>query len=128
MFPAASDELQQGFVRVINHSDEAGEIHVTAIDDTGRRIEGAVLAIDANETVHFNSSDLEQGNAEKGLSGGTGSGSGNWRLELAAEMDIEVLSYVRTPDGFLTLCTMSWSRGAMGIGWCLSTPAAIPHR
>ena len=55
LFPAASNAHREGFVRVINRAEEAGEIQVAAIDDAGMRIEGAVLAIGPNETRHFNS-------------------------------------------------------------------------
>ena len=60
------------------------------------------LAIDAGETVHINSNDLERGNAEKEIEGATSSGEGNWRLELSSTLELEVLSYIRTEDGFLT--------------------------
>ena len=52
--------------------------------------------------MHFNSKDLEDGNAGKGLTGSAGPGQGDWRLELTSELDIEALSYIRTTDGFLT--------------------------
>ena len=101
--PAASDPPgRQGFVRVINHSDEAGEVRIDAVDDEGGSYGPVVLTVDAGAVVHFNSDDLEDGNAEKGLSDGVGPGEGDWRLELSSELDIEVLSYVRTTDGFLT--------------------------
>ena len=57
--------------------------------------------MDANETVNFSSGQLEQGNAAKGLSGGIGDGTGNWRLDLDTPLDIEPLAYVRTGDGSL---------------------------
>ena len=56
----------------------------------------------AGETMHFNSHDLEAGNPAKGLSGGVGVGEGDWRLELTSTLDLQVLSYIRTADGFLT--------------------------
>ena len=104
LFPAASDPLgRQGFVRVINHSDTAGEVSIDAVDDTGGTYPTSTLALAANQTVHFNSDDLELGNDGKGLSGGTGAGAGDWRLVLASDLDIEVLAYIRTThDGFLT--------------------------
>ena len=103
LFPAASDTLgRQGFARVINHSDEEGTVHIHAYDDSGTPYGPLSLTIEAGETVHFNSDDLEQGNPDKGLEGATGEGKGQWRLELASALDIEVLSYVRTEDGFLT--------------------------
>ncbi|MCY3624067.1 MAG: metallophosphoesterase [Gammaproteobacteria bacterium] len=104
MFPAASDALgRQGFVRVINHSAEAGEVSIDAFDDTDRDYPTSTLTLAANETKHFNSNDLEAGNEDKGLAGGTGAGEGDWRLLLSSELDIEVLAYIRTTtDGFLT--------------------------
>ena len=89
-------------MRVINRSDESGRVTIVATDDGGRRFEAISLSIDANETVHFNSGDLETGNEKKGLSDGTGSGDGDWRLEMTSDLNIEVLAYVRTEDGFLT--------------------------
>ena len=102
LFPPASEPLREGFVRVINHSAEAGEVTIEPMDDTGRRFDPVTLSIDARATVHFNSGDLEAGNTDKGLSGRTGSGQGDWRLQLSSERDIEVLSYIRTVDGFVT--------------------------
>ena len=101
-FPSASDDFRSGFARVINHSVEAGEVSIDAIDDEGESYGPVVLSIDVGETVHLNSGDVENGNAEKDLSGATGSGEGDWRLQLASDLDIEVLSYIRTGDGFLT--------------------------
>ena len=103
LVPSASDpQRRQGFVRVINHSDEGGEVSIVAIDDAGVRYAPVVLALDAGQTTHFNSADLEAGNAHKGLESGIGPGEGNWRLELESALDIEVLSYIRTGDGFVT--------------------------
>ena len=103
LFPAAGDASgRQGFVRVINHSDTAGEVSVAAVNDTEWVYDPVTLTIGAKRTVHFNSDDLEMGNSSKGLSGGTGSGQGDWRLELTSDLDIDVLSYIRTTDGFLT--------------------------
>ena len=103
LFPSASDALgRQGFARVINHGDESGEVTIEAFDDQGTSRGPLTLTIGAGETIHFNSADLENGNAGKGLAGSTGPGEGDWRLELDSELDIEVLSYIRTGDGFLT--------------------------
>ena len=102
-FPRASDPLgRQGFVRVINHSAAAGEVSITAFDDMGRTYEPLAMSLGANETKHFNSDDLEVGNPEKGLTGSTGVGDGDWRLELTSDLAIEVLVYVRTTGGLLT--------------------------
>ena len=100
--PSASDVGRQGFVRVVNHSTNAGEVTIEAFDDAGNAYDPVSLAIDADETLHFNSDDLEMGNPAKGLSGGVGVGEGDWRLKLTSLLDIEVLAYIRTEDGFLT--------------------------
>lgn len=103
LFPAASDPSgSQGLVRVINRTGTASEVRIEAFDDTQWNYAPLVLSIGPGEAVHFDSNDLEQGNAAKGLVGGTGPGQGDWRLELSSNLDIEVLSYVRAWDGLLT--------------------------
>ena len=105
LFAAASNPLgRQGFARIVNRSDRAGEVQIEAFDDSGMSAGPVTLPIDANETVHFNSGDLEDGNAGKGIEEGTGPPEeGNWRLELTSDLDLEVLSFMRTRrDGFLT--------------------------
>ena len=116
LFPAAWDSNGEGFIRVINRSDEAGKLSIAAIDDAGSHFEGAALAIGAGETAHFNSRDLELGNADKGLTGGLGVGVGDgyWRLELSSGLDIAVLAYIRAGDGFLTAMHDVVERGANG--------------
>ncbi len=94
---------QQGFLRVINRSAQAGVAQIVAHDDGGTRHGPVELALDAHATVHLNSDDLENGNTGKGLDGALGGGRGNWRLVLASEtLDLEPLAYVRTRgDGLL---------------------------
>ena len=105
LLPAASAleaNGREGFVRVLNYSNRAGTVRIDPFDDAGTRHEPLELSLDAGAAAHFNSSDLELGNAAKGLSGSTGAGAGGWRLELASDLDIGVLAYARTEDGFLT--------------------------
>ena len=100
-----NDRGQQGFVRVTNHSEHAAKVEITAVDDTGMRSAlSSPLALAPWQTRHFNSRDLERGNPDKGIaSGGVGDGTGNWYLEVApSRPEVEVLSYIRTEDGFLT--------------------------
>ena len=99
---SADNATQQGFLRVINRSGRAGRVRIDAFDDDGRRYSPVDLRLDARQTRHFNSMDLEDGNSGKGLSRGIGSGSGDWRLHLSTDLDIEARAYVRTNDGFLT--------------------------
>ena len=102
LFPSASDPLgREGFVRVINREPRSGEVRIDAYDDAGMAHGPVRLSIDAGAAVHFNSQDLESGNSGKGLAGSAGSGSGDWRLTLASDLDIDVLAYTRTHGGFL---------------------------
>ena len=104
LFPAAADpSRREGFVRVLNHTDAAGDVWIDAVDDAGVRFGPVRLTIGAGAAAHFNSGDLEQGNPMKGLATGVGAPTaGAWRLALVSSLDIDVLAYVRTPDGFLT--------------------------
>lgn len=103
VFPTTSDPSREGFIRIINHADRAGEVQLTAIDDDGDRFGPVALPIDARATVHLNSGDVENGSAAKGLPDGTGaSGNGDWRLVLTSELDTEVLAYVRTGAGYVS--------------------------
>ena len=97
-----ADAVQQGFVRIINDSEDAGTVRIHAIDDEGERFGPVELSLEGLQSSHFNSGDLENGNPDKGLSGAVGDGSGNWRLELDTDLDIQALAYIRTPQGFLT--------------------------
>ena len=115
LFLPASDRDRQSFIRVINHGPTAGDVTIHAIDDGGNRRGQVVLALEAGATQHFNSDDLEFGNPDKGLTGATGGGEGYWRLQMSTDLDIEVLAYVRTADGFLT--SMHSAVDAQGLCW-----------
>ena len=99
---SASNPALEGFVRIINRSNQAGTVRIRAIDDTGRRFGPVSLSLSARETANFNSRDLERGNASKGLPSGVGDGQGHWRLELDTALDVGPLAYIRTSDGFVT--------------------------
>ena len=99
---AAEAGQREGFARVINHGSEEATVLIRAWDDAGMQGDRVSLTVPAGSAGHFNSTDLEFGNAAKGLSGGIGHGQGHWRLELASEADLDVLSYIRTADGFVT--------------------------
>ena len=102
LFPAAGG-ARQGFARVINRSfTSSGEVVIEAVDDAGTRSGPVRLMLRPRQAVHFNSADLENGNAAKGLDGAVGVGEGDWRLEFTSELDLTVLAYARTEDGFLT--------------------------
>ena len=104
LFPSAGDPTgREGFLRVLNRSKASGVVVVEAIDDADVRGDPVRFSIGAGGAMHFNTADLEGGNAAKGLRNGVGAPTvGNWRLDLFSELDIEALAYIRTPDGFVT--------------------------
>ncbi len=111
LFPSASDgEGRRGVVRVVNRSTASAEVSIEAFDATDRAYERLELTLAGEASGQFDSSDLERGNAEKGLTGSTGPGEGDWWLELSSESDIEVLSYVDTASG-----PLSAVRGTAGV-------------
>ena len=111
LFPPASDGAgRRGVVRVVNRSAASAEVSIEAFDATDRAYEELRLALKAESSAEFDATDLEQGNAEKGLTGSTGPGEGDWWLELTSESDIEVLSYVDTASG-----PLSALRGTSGV-------------
>lgn len=101
LFLAAGDGRRESFARIINHSDKPGRVWIHPRDDSGRVFEPITLSINANATLHFNSTDLEKGNPSKRIPRGVGAGEGQWHLRVRAEVDIEVLAYVRTNNGFV---------------------------
>ena len=113
--PPAADPFLQGFVRVVNHSAAAGEVAVTAVDDAGRQYAPLTLRLGPRAAAHFNSDDLEAGNAAKGLSGGVGPGAGGWRLAFGGgALDAEAIGLLRTADGFVTAMAATAPRDADG--------------
>ena len=99
LMPRADHPEQQGFVR-ITALDQDVALTVHAWDGAGR-YSTTWLDIEARKTAHFNSDDLEDGNPDKGIYNGVGTGSDDWYLRLEAESPFIATSYVRT-DGFLT--------------------------
>ena len=103
LFIALDDpDDRSGFIRMMNHSDEAGMVQIRGVDDSGMAYGPITLSLEAGETQPINSQDLEMGNDGKGLSDGLGNGEGNWRLIMTSTLDIEPLNYVRTGEGFLS--------------------------
>ena len=99
LLPAASDRVQQGFVRIVNRSRTDGTVQLTAIDDAGAAQDPIMLTIPSRRTLHFNSEDLEQGNPQKGFDEGIGEGAGDWRLELVSSLDLRPQAYARSRGG-----------------------------
>ena len=100
-FPAAGGS-NEGFVRVENRSGASGDVFIEAVDDAGVRFGPEHLRLGARRALHFDSGELQDGHAAKGFAGVGPPTAGDWRLEVASALDIEVLSYVRAEDGLVT--------------------------
>ena len=101
LLPGSLNPLREGLVRIVNRSAQAGEVRIVAVDDAGWRSAPVLLGLGAGESAQFTSRDLEWGNEAQDLTGATGPGTGDWRLEIASDLEIDVLPYVRSHDGAL---------------------------
>ena len=111
----APDSERQGFVRIINESDQTGSVRITAHDDAGTAASPIEIRLEAGKSFHFNSEDLADGNAAKGIGGIGQPSQGHWRLSVeTALQDVQVLAFVRTRDGFLTAMHDVLPRDAQG--------------
>ncbi len=126
LFPSAADASgRSGVVRVLNRTDRDGAVLVEAVDEAGQMSGPATLSLAAGAAAQFDSADLENGNAEMGLAEGIGPPTrGSWRLLLWSALDIEVLAYMRTPDGFLTAAHAELPRTGDSLSAFLFNPAS----
>ncbi len=126
LFPSAADAAgRSGVARVLNRSDRDGMVLVEAVDEAGQMSGPATLSLAAGAAAQFDSADLENGNAEIGLAAGVGPPTrGSWRLLLWSVLDIEVLAYLRTPDGFLTAGHAELPRTGDSLSAFLFNPAS----
>lgn len=107
LVPAAGwPQGRQGFVRIDNSRQPATEAKFVATDDAGNAYT-LTMSVAANEARHFNSDDLENGNAKKGLIGIGTAPEGSWRLCFTAIGQAKPSAYIRTTDGLLTDMTMT---------------------
>ena len=100
----ASNQNQLSFLRFVNQSDVDGFVTLTGVDDSGNLAPGTdvTFSLFPKESKQLSSRDYENGNGAKGLSGALGDGNGKWHLTATSDVDLEVMSLIRTPDGFLT--------------------------
>ena len=131
LFMGSDDELdRQGFMRVINHTDEAGTVEIYGYDDAGMEFGPIELSLDAGQTVHFNSNHLEGDQTHDDLNGSLGNGTGFWRLVLSSDtLDIEPLAYFRNRDsGFLASIHDITTEVAMGHRVPIFNPGSNPDQ
>jgi type VI secretion system secreted protein VgrG len=111
----SSNQIQQGFIRVVNPGAGSGTVFVSAIDDAGIPAPGGELefALGPFQSLNFNSLDYTLGNLSKGLVGALGEGVGAWHFTVRSTLALGVMGLIRTPDGFVTNLSHSAPRDAL---------------
>ena len=102
LVPAGTTGEPQGVVRILNATDESGDVEIYAIGDDGTRSGPATFTLSASAAVEFTATDLASGNATLGLTGGIGTEVGDARLQIETDLDIVPLAFVRAVDGTLS--------------------------
>ncbi|MCY4600242.1 MAG: cadherin-like beta sandwich domain-containing protein, partial [Acidobacteria bacterium] len=100
LLPAASDPWLRGTLRVANRSATPGEATLRLTDDSGRSYGPLTLALGAHAAAQFDAADLERGTPATGLTGSTGPGVGDWRIDIDSVLEIEATAYAQASDGF----------------------------
>ena len=99
-FNPASNNRQRSLLRLANTGAEPVDVTITGMDDQGRSPGTAVrLTIPGGATRTLDSRQLEAGD---GVTGALGDGAGKWRLAVAANGDLSVMSLMESPSGHLS--------------------------
>ena len=118
-----SNPRQVGVLRLVNRGSGDAVATVTGADDRGVRPGGPVeVRVPAGAAVELAAAALESGTADAIASGALGDGAGKWRLRVASEGDLAVMSLLRSPMGHLS--NLSRSGGAFGALPSLPPPPA----
>ncbi len=102
MFNPADNPNQVSALRLVNPNNANVSLTIRGVDDAGRASNPATLTLAANAAVEVSATELEQGNAAKGVTGGLGNGTGKWTLTVTASAPVKVMSLLRDPKGYLT--------------------------
>ena len=110
-----SNTTQESFLRISSNGGTGGKVTITAIDDDGNVHPGTdvTFTLASGESVQLTAADIENGTTKTtpaggAISGAIGDGAGKWKVTVTAEYDgLEVSSFIRTTDGFLTNITKS---------------------
>ena len=126
----ASNIIQQTFMRFVNLTANTGLVTITGVDDAGVPSSSTMtFTLGPNQSKQINAQEIEGGNPNKGLTGSLGNGAGKWFLTVASTLDMQVMSLIRTPDGFLTnLSGMVAINGAGDHVIYFGNPASEPDR
>ena len=102
VFNPGSNAEQVSRLRLINTAEEAAEVVIRGVDDQGQSGASAVtlLTVPAGAARTYTARQLEDGDGD--LQGALGDGAGKWRLTVASQSAIRVMSLLySTPTGRL---------------------------
>ena len=86
-FNPAGNTSEQSFLRISNTGATGGLVTITGKDDAGMAAPGSIsMTLAAGKSVQLNSSDIQNGNAAKGLTGSLGTGTGKWILTVTGQI------------------------------------------
>ena len=94
-----SNRSQRGLLRLVNDGAEAAEVVVTGVDDAGVSSGEVRLTVPAGEARTLAAAQLEAGG--EGLEGALGDGTGKWRLTVASDNPVTVMSLLESATGHL---------------------------
>ena len=99
-FNPGRNRNQRSYLRLINPGSADARITIDAHDDAGTPRGPVSLDLPAGQARHLTVGELETGG--DGFDGRLGTGSGKWRLTVAATQPVQVMSLLQTPTGHLT--------------------------
>ncbi len=86
-FNPAGNTSQQSFLRISNTGGTSGLVTITGKDDSGAAAAGTIsMNLASGKSVQLTSTDLQSGNAAKGLTGALGVGTGKWILTVTGQI------------------------------------------
>ena len=98
----SADSDPQGVLRLANESAMAASVQIESIDDSGMRSGPVALTLGAEAAVELSATELQSGNAAKGLPLGLGDFSGEVRLVVVSDVPVSPSAYVRDAGGALS--------------------------
>ena len=99
-FNPGRNRKKVSYLRLINPGSVDARITIDAHDDAGTPRGPVSLDLPAGQARHLMVGELETGG--DGFDGRLGTGSGKWRLTVAATQPVQVMSLLQTPTGHLT--------------------------
>ena len=101
LVPSGTSGGALGVLRILNATAVSGPVDIYAIDDSGTRSGPARFTLGAWAAAEFTAADLRSGNVLLDLTGGVGPVR-DARLQIATDLQIVPLAYVRAADGTLS--------------------------